>query len=585
MRSPSLKSFCRRLQEIGGDQSAAIILVSILKSPFYLSIEGEILTVLRQFPAAAVTELTGLLNDPQPAIRAVAAKGLGSLQKQAIAAVPSLLQRLQDDKDVQTAVIEALSEIRDGSDSVRDGLRSHLKGVEAQVRIAAARCLVDLGIDDGSAMEVLAAELKSKIDGHRRTAALAIRRLEGRAEPMISSLIAALCDVDDDVRQTVTEALGQIGSKEAVPALIAMLYDSSDFVASAAAKSLGQCPDAELAVPELIKVCASEHHFIRNSAAEALGRIESRPEACVPVLIGMLSDESDFVLLAVTNALAAFKNQDSTPELLKVLRSNRSETARFSAAFALGDVSKSDETVQELIQTLNDRSNIMRRFAALALGKIGKDAASAQEALINALSKEQDSARIEIAGAIILTGGDPNVPLEVLSSVLRDSTNLRERYWAFGQIVKIGDAAEPLMPDLISALESDNSDDRGSSAQALGAIGMETEEVVSALEVLLEDEAQENRVHAAEALWRINRHPKSLPTLQIALQDRDEWAAVFAALALGKIGPDAITAVPTLQAALREQNFRVRYAIRKALPKITGKPLTEVKSPGVVRPQ
>ena len=550
----------------------------------YASIEDEIQTVLRQFPAAAVTELTKTLDDPQPSARAAAARALGDLRSVAQPAIPLLLRRLQDDKEVQIAVIGALTAIRDTSDSVRDGLLSRLKDADAHVRIWAARCLIELRIDDGSAIDLLSLELKSDNVANRTSAAWALRRLEGLAEQAISSLITALRDDAAGVRRPAVEALGQIGSKVAVLALIGALSDPDEFVAHYGATSLGQIgPEAESAVPHLIKACASADYFMRNYAANALGEIASRPDECLPVLIGLLSDKSDLVVSAAANALVSFKAQESTPELLKLLRSDRSENVRFSAALALGRISKSDATVEALVQTLNERSNTMRRFAAAALGNIGKDAVRAQGALVAALAKEEDSARIEIAGAIIRTGGDPEAALKVLSGVLRDPTDSMEKYWATSQIEKIGVAAKPLLPDLISALKSDNTDMRGTSARALGVIGADIGEVILALEALLDDQIEEIRVNAAEALWRINRHPKSLPALQVALQNRDEWAARSAAEALGKIGPDAIVAVPALQAALRDHNFRVRRAVRAALPKITGKPFSEEESASPVR--
>jgi HEAT repeat protein len=267
--------------------------------------------------------------------------------------------------------------------------------------------------------------------------------------------------------------------------------------------------------------------------------------------------------------------QDAVPKLIEVIRSNRSDYVRFSAMSTVAELSKSDETVDVLIETLGNPSETLRKFAALALGECCLGIARAKTALTEALSKERESARIPIAGAVILTGGDPEPALKVLKDALNEIESSLDLYWAINEVIKIGPAGKQLIPDLVKILNSEDAKHRDYCAKALGRIGKDAIVAVPDLKKVLNHKFASLRVASAAALWRITRDADSIKTLQSALTDRDEFAASSAAETLGEIGPDAITTVPALKAALHEGNFRVRHAVRSALPKITGKAFSE----------
>ncbi len=56
---------------------------------------------------------------------------------------------------------------------------------------------------------------------------------------------------DADVRSSVAQALGQLGSEEALPALVAQLKDDDSDVRSSVAQALGQLGSEE-ALPALV---------------------------------------------------------------------------------------------------------------------------------------------------------------------------------------------------------------------------------------------------------------------------------------------------------------------------------------------
>ncbi len=111
-------------------------------------------------------------------------------------------------------------------------------------------------------------------------------------------------------------------------------------------------------------------------------------------------------------------------------------------------------------------------------------------------------------------------------------------------------------------------------SEALGSIGPVASKAVPALAEALRDEEGIVRTCAAEALWKIARHPNAIGQLVAELEVADEMAQRHAAEAIGAIGPDAKQAVPALGALLTHRDFGLRRAADLALQKI---------NPGAVR--
>lgn len=114
------------------------------------------------------------------------------------------------------------------------------------------------------------------------TRAHAARRLAAGGQKSISAipmLLDALNDEDRRVRSCAAEALGEIGSPDAVEPLIAVLErDGEDWeVQASAAEALGKLGDARAAQP-LIASLANMVSHVRYQAAVALGEVGG-PEA------------------------------------------------------------------------------------------------------------------------------------------------------------------------------------------------------------------------------------------------------------------------------------------------------------------
>lgn len=104
--------------------------------------------------------------------------------------------------------------------------------------------------------------------------------------------------------------------------------------------------------------------------------------------------------------------------------------------------------------------------------------------------------------------------------------------------------------------------------QALSAMGEHDARVVQALGFCLSDSEGEVRKAARQAL--LGATPYSLSILSGALNDPRDYVRSEAAAALGWLGKEALTAVPALERALKDDNANVREAASTALSRIQG---------------
>jgi HEAT repeat protein len=221
------------------------------------------------------------------------------------------------------------------------------------------------------------------------------RKLSGEARERIADFFERRGDVERELdelrsrrrmrRAAAAFTLGDMGSRTAIPALIAALDDRARDVRSAAARSLGRL-EAELAVPRLVRSLAGREvpralagHALLSIGAgaaphlRALAAAEDADERAVAMeLLGYAGEASDGALLA--GAL-----EDPAPE------------ARAAAARSLGRLGARAEA-DALRSALGDPAPFVRTAAAHALGQIA-DRDAVERLVRQALADEYDPAR------------------------------------------------------------------------------------------------------------------------------------------------------------------------------------------------
>jgi HEAT repeat protein/cyclophilin family peptidyl-prolyl cis-trans isomerase len=419
----------------------------------------------------------------------------------------------------------------------------------------------------------------------------AILRLEGARD---TTGLAALTrpPATPAIRARAARALGHIGERGSVPALLAALRDASPLVRREAAFAVGLAGDSTAAGALGARLASETDAPTRVALVTALGYLGSRA-AVRPVAASVRSSRPAERQAA---ALAAARLRDSTlvAPLLAVARDTRAET-RWRVAYALGRIG--DARAAKALRTLSyDKDAMVRSFAARALGEIRDSTAAARlgalmhdpawrvrvnaAAAIGALGVARETrtllphlvdphphVRWQVAVSLGQLGDSAAAP--ALAKALEDSSTGVVQGAAIALLKMRGDRAVPAIAGALDLLPSFL---RGGLADALGDVAGP-----AALEVMLARAAQtSDPPQAAGAISALARRPeakaKSLPVIRPLLQDKDFTVVCSAAEALGAIGDS--TDVPAIAALLSRRNTTqdddVRTSAATALAALKG---------------
>lgn len=203
---------------------------------------------------------------------------------------------------------------------------------------------------------------------------------------------------------------------------------------------------------------------------------------------------------------------DPIPELIRQLR-HRLASTRLAAVKALAKLGwKSGETATALSSILNDEDELVREGAAQAIGQLGHEA----------------------------------VPVIARMLTNKDKYVRRHAVWALG---KLGSQSASALPDLCRALKDADPRTATGAAQALGEMGLAGSPAIGDLAEAMRGTNVVLCRLAAKALSQIGK--PALPTLLTHLAHHDPFVKGEAAMAVGWIGPAAGAAIPSLIAILK----------------------------------
>jgi len=281
-----------------------------------------------------------LKDDPNPNVRAAAAKALGALKYRA--AEPHLLEALKDEEWVCFSAIEALTDM--GGDGCLHAIAALLNSPSEAIRFAALEALGKIG----SPLSVKPlVEHISKTEGYERNAA--IKSLVHTGDiPSIPGISASLVEImkDGDWEDQLTAIRGLVALKEtsAIPYMIdiAGSYDTS-------------VPDNE------------EKVGIIKEAVKSLG--------CNEYLLNILKDPSmKFRGRSIAvDIVGDLKCREAVPALIELLK-NECRDVKRSAVNSLSKA-EGEEVKETLINMINEHDSHVRKTAVISLGKIREKAA------------------------------------------------------------------------------------------------------------------------------------------------------------------------------------------------------------------
>jgi HEAT repeat protein len=376
-------------------------------------------------------------------------------------------------------------------------------------------------------------------------------------------------------RRRAADVLGRLGpgARAAIPALLVAACDGDAGVRKAAAAALDQVdvgwpahPGACGAVPNLIQEMKRRSSDVAQTACRLLSRI--RGPAVLGLARALTEGASDLhqVLVAQTLGRIGPEAAPAVPALARALTSEFAHV-RQAAADALSAIGEASEpTVPALILLLADWNAGVRQAAAKALARVGRAAELAGAALVQLLADRDDEVR-EAAVEALAQAGPGTVPL--LQDFLRLADSRQLEGWLRAKVTAAdwcANAAEHLTQGgtvQISYRRDDPviEDVRREPVKALRNLGWCFQQAV-------EDHLrmETTRAAAVKVLGKIGPAAcAAVPTLVEALADKSGRVRSGAARSLGQVGAPARAAFPALVRALADGSEPVRKAAAEAL--------------------
>jgi len=486
----------------------------------------------------AIPVIVRLLDDPNPRVRAHAARALGRLgsaEKRIL--LRALAARIVDsDPHVRREALKAWVRLRPPVAVAVPLMNRVLTKADPQTRAYLLSAFADYGAEAVPRL----IEVLDQPDG-RYWAALVINEIGPEAAPATDALLKALKEDDrPDVRRELILALGAIGpkAKDAVPALTKALDSDAPGVPLAAVYALGSIGEAASPAAEKIRRLAAEDaEPTQTISLWALAKIspddEDLQKRIVPLLVEEIDDEDERTRMAAARALGDLKPDPDLfiPEVKRVLADATPEQMdRALTAFAtLGSAA-----VPRLIDAL-DYEEIDEKVAGI-LARIGPEAKDAVPALTKLLDRDDADARTE----------------------------------ALIALAAMGPAAKSAVPEMEDALDDPDMNVRYAAAFALGSVGPDAKGAKAALQKRLDGADEFLATISAWALAQIDpgcqvTSPKSVPLLIGALDSPSPRVRQGAAEALGCLGPMAADAADELEALTDDPVPAVSEAAREAL--------------------
>jgi HEAT repeat protein len=295
-------------------------------------------------------------------------------------------------------------------------------------------------------------------------------------------------------------------------------------------------------LPDLIRALRSEAVGQRLKAAKDLGRLGWLAREALPALVAALNDDDAKV--------------------------------REAAAQAIGQMGP--ESLPTLAGMLNHSDKYVRRHAVWALGKLGPIARSVLKDLCDSLRDADPRTASGAAQALGQMGSDAAEAVPALAEAMR-GTNIVLCRLAAKALSQIG---APALSTLIAHLQHSDPFVRGESALAIGWMGPMARPAVPLLASIVR--GPKNAVPMPLPPPQPVAQPSDIttdsdsadaptpPQIQVEAGSPEEACRVYAAQALGRIGPAAEAALDDLREAIRTGFDSLRRAAQQSIRQIQG---------------
>ena len=333
--------------------------------------------------------------------------------------------------------------------------------------------------------------------------------------PIFEETLAATMSAPEVAYRAIValeQSIGSVAESAAiVPGLQLALRNNSAQVRMHAAKLLGSI-QSETAVPDLVRLLADPNSYVKDTAIDTLNRIGE--PAVAPLLEVLDTDARNLIPDEDTGNLAT-EYQYIASAYIDGLWMKKYRIGTLSAAIQALGLLKSGDGVASLIDELANEELQDEALAALVEMR-----GVAVLPMIDALKNETDEIRVKVADALGQIGdrraivpliealdSDPYKEVKALAAV--GLGNMRAR----------GENNRAVIA-LTNALSYDDTT-ATNAAEALGKIGVSTEDTVQKLSIIAMDKNMREtlRIAALTALWRLKPEEATQPMLLLMFSD------------------------------------------------------------------
>ena len=360
----------------------------------------------------------------------------------------------------------------------------------------------------------------------------ALERIGGQANKTVPALIEALGDQNWEIRWSAAGALTSFGKKSAmaVPELVGLLRDSEDYVRNAALSTLGKMGPISVAamMDEVAKPLdySEDQLFMRIICIRSLGALGAKAMVSVPLLIKNSTHEDINVRLEAVIALRKIGGDDSMPgeigwlaepdEMIwpKVGPKMEGNFLMFAEAKQMVIYA----IVDTLLQSIDDPDQRVSYAAIKGIANFGKKALPVKDKLVDYMNRGSPVIRRVAIDTLANMGEEADDVIPDLVTALSDfDVNVQ---WAAIQALRV--KGNKAVPELIYMLEYDDDTLTPNILKTFAEIGNEAKGAVNNLLVILKHENSQYRALAAEALGEIGEPSKQvISSLESLKNDKD----------------------------------------------------------------
>ena len=421
---------------------------------------------------------------------------------------------------------------------------------------------------------------------------LAVSGLVALGPPALGWMIgAALDDPDPQVRRLVCANLVRTDPEQpdrVVAALLATLRDPDVAVRRTAAEQLGSAgkfligragPESGPRVADALAAALGDRaDEVRRQAAIALGDLGPEGRPATAALDGALAGGDGDLRVYAAWALLKVDRAGARDRVIAALIAMLTDPAIVRECWRLDrilfDEIGVDGMVAVLVPRLRHPDPATRRDAVERLMGWCPDAAATRPVALDALDAPDGGLRCE-AAFFLLERGDPLAP-RAIATLVEQLVNPRDGSYTIEDLVKrVREQSPGSIGDLVAGVVGFRGEEPKTSFLAIHAwrvIGSPAAlPAAPRLRDLLPAPDEAVRAQAAEALAEIDP-PSALPAIprlmESARPGREVGIRLTALAALGKIGPAAAGAVPTLVELVDEQDIAISAGAIEALGRV-----------------